>query len=80
MYSGSSLYMEVRESKIGSIYCYTLCVIIIHDVIIIRKRRASENGKDQSPSELYENPDYLNGANQGNYEMTHCPAYGSAAF
>ena len=49
-------------------------------VIIIRKRRAGENVKDQPPSELYEKPDYLNGTSQGNYGITHCPAYELAAF
>ena len=53
----------------------------MHLLMIIRKRRAKETDKDQSPSHVYENPDYLTSTSQGNSdEMTHCPAYESADF
>ena len=44
------------------------------------RRRAGKNDLDQStnmPTQLYEDPDKLTSRGQGNYELTHCPAYES---
>ena len=43
-----------------------------------RTRRAGKNELDQStnmPTSLYEDPDKLTSRDQGNYELTQCPAY-----
>ena len=45
-----------------------------------RSRRADKNDLDRStnmPTQLYEDPDKLTSRGQGNYELTHCPAYES---
>ena len=38
---------------------------------------AGKNDLDQSPTQLYEDPDKLTSRGQGNYELTQCPAYES---
>ena len=68
---GPNFYVEVIIDQVYE-------PLLIHGIVIfVRKWRVRENGSTNMPTQLYEDPDKLTSRGQGNFELTHCPAYES---